>query len=222
MERQLNQTTPLGLRRNFYTSLYTASWEAMELKQRLRHSALVLGQHLPQDYRASIEILKNAAGNFSGLGGMIFSEWVECYGLNHPHESLEALSFFTQVGSAEFAIRPFILKYEEETMRKMLEWSQHDNVHVRRLSSEGARPRLPWACALPKFKNDPSLVLPILENLKNDPELYVRKSVANCLNDIAKDHPTLVVSLLKKWAKDDQNHTNWIIKHALRSLVKIG
>ena len=106
-------------------------------------------------------------------------------------------------------------------MQQMLEWSRHPNHHLRRLASEGCRPRLPWAKALPAFKQNPDDILPILENLKNDPSEYVRKSVANNLNDISKDHPELVVSIAKKW-KDHTKNTDWIIKHACRTLLKQG
>lgn len=105
----------------------------------------------------------------------------------------------------------------------MTRLSKHKNYHIRRLASEGCRPRLPWAPALPDFKKDPSLIFPILENLKNDPKLYVRKSVANNINDICKDNPELVFKFLKKWNKTSPSEdTQWIIKHGLRSLIKEG
>jgi len=106
-------------------------------------------------------------------------------------------------------------------MAQMLAWSKHENEHVRRLSSEGCRPALPWAVALPKFKKNPSPVLPILEQLKADPSQYVRKSVANNLNDISKTHPDLVAKIAKDWYGDNE-HTNWIVKHACRTLLKKG
>ena len=106
-------------------------------------------------------------------------------------------------------------------MKQMLKWSKDKNHHLRRLSSEGCRPRLPWAMALPAFKKDPSPILPILENLKNDESEYVRKSVANNLNDISKDNPELVLEIIKKW-KGKSKNTDWIVKHASRSLLKSG
>ena len=107
-------------------------------------------------------------------------------------------------------------------MKIMTKWSKHKNHHVRRLASEGSRPRLPWAIALPSFKKDPTLVIKILENLKSDSELYVRRSVANNLNDISKDNPKIVTTLLKKWSKDKSDNMNWLIRHALRTLEKAG
>ena len=106
-------------------------------------------------------------------------------------------------------------------MQRMLVWSKHPHPSVRRLSSEGCRPRLPWAMGLPAFKKDPSLILPILENLKCDPSEYVRRSVANNLNDIAKDHPDIALKIAKKWKGVDPA-TDWIIKHGGRTLLKRG
>jgi len=106
-------------------------------------------------------------------------------------------------------------------MAQMYVWSKHDNEHVRRLSSEGCRPALPWGQALNKYKKDPTPVLPILEQLKADPSLYVRKSVANNLNDISKTHPDLVVKLAKDWYGKNE-YTNWIVKHGCRTLLKKG
>jgi len=105
-------------------------------------------------------------------------------------------------------------------MTQMYAWSKHENEHIRRLSSEGCRPQLPWAKALVKYKNDPTPILPILEELKADTSLYVRKSVANNLNDISKTHPDLVINIAEKWLKNDDKHTNWIVKHGCRTLLK--
>ncbi len=103
----------------------------------------------------------------------------------------------------------------------MLAWSKHKDAKVRRLSSEGCRPRLPWAMALPEFKEDPSSILPILENLKEDDDIWVKKTVANNLNDISKDHPELAIKIFKSWFGKN-THTGWIVKHAARTLLKAG
>ncbi|MFY0600077.1 MAG: DNA alkylation repair protein [Cyclobacteriaceae bacterium] len=206
----------------FFGLLYDNDWESIELKQRLKHASLSLGKCLPSQYEDALKILMKICDHFSGFDGMLFSEYVMDHGLEHPEVSLEALELFTQIGSAEFAIRPFILEHEEITMKKMRAWSKHENLHVRRLASEGSRPRLPWAPALPKFKKDASQVILILENLKDDPELYVRKSVANNLNDISKDHPDVVVELMSAWNLNASKDRSWIVKQALRSLVKDG
>ncbi len=134
---------------------------------------------------------------------------------------MKAIELFTQYSTGEFAVRPFFLRYESQMTQQMLQWSTHENYHVRRLSSEGSRPRLPWGVALKKFKLDPSPIFPILENLKNDESEYVRKSVANNLNDILKDNPDIVLQTCKRWQGASKN-TDWIVKHGLRTLLKKG
>jgi 3-methyladenine DNA glycosylase AlkC len=150
---------------------------------------------------------------------MFIPDLIEVFGQAHPRVSLDAIETITQFTSAEFAIRPFLLNAPDSTMKQMLKWSTHQNDQVRRLSSEGCRPRLPWAMALPFLKKDPSPVLPILENLKADRAETVRRSVANNLNDISKDHPDLVAQIARQWSGKSAE-TNWIIKHGCRTLLK--
>ena len=119
------------------------------------------------------------------------------------------------------AVRPFLERDPEGTLAVMLQWTRDDNEHVRRLASEGCRPRLPWAPALPAFKEDPEPLLPILEALKDDPAEYVRRSVANNLNDISKDHPDRVLDIAAAWFGVSEG-TDWIVKHACRTLLKAG
>ncbi|MEO0474244.1 MAG: DNA alkylation repair protein, partial [Bacteroidota bacterium] len=143
------------------------------------------------------------------------------YGQDDWEASIPALEHFTQYSSSEFAVRPFILKDPDRMLTVIQKWANHPNYHVRRLASEGCRPRLPWAMALPIFKKDPKPLLPILELLKADPEDYVRRSVANNLNDISKDHPDLVLNVAGKWL-GQKKETDWIVKHACRTLLKKG
>jgi 3-methyladenine DNA glycosylase AlkC len=178
--------------------------------------------HLPVTYRQQIKILNKVAPNHSGLAGMLFPNFVEKYGMDDYDTSIEAIELYTQFSTSEFAIRPFITKAPERTMAKMLEWSLHENHHVRRLASEGCRPLLPWAMKLIDLNNDPSPIIPILENLNNDEEDYVYRSVANNLNDISKNHPDLVLNLCKKWLVNASKNTKWLVKHALRTLLKQG
>jgi 3-methyladenine DNA glycosylase AlkC len=133
---------------------------------------------------------------------------------------MNALEFLTQFGSAEFAVRQFIKLDEARALKFFVKWSKSPNYHVRRLASEGCRPRLPWGEALQNFKKNPAPILPILENLKFDESVYVRKSVANNLNDISKDNPDLVLDLLQKWQHEKVSES--LIKHALRGLLKKG
>jgi 3-methyladenine DNA glycosylase AlkC len=134
---------------------------------------------------------------------------------------MEALKFFTAFGSSEFAVREFLRRDLPRALGIMTAWARDENEHVRRLASEGSRPRLPWSFRLDALVADPSPAVPILEQLRNDPSLYVRKSVANHLNDIAKDHPAWVMDRLESWPLH-QPHTAWIAQRALRTLIKQG
>lgn len=206
---------------NFINSIFDSSWKNIELKQRMRHIALILHEFLPFTYDKQLEILKKTKEDFTGLEAMVFQDFVEVFGLDNFALSMEALEVFTINSSSEFAIRQFILKYEEQTMNQMKYWSQSSNEHLRRLSSEGCRPRLPWAVALPKFKQNPAKPLEIIELLKNDKSLYVQKSVANNLNDISKDNPQLVIEFVKQ-NLGVSKQLDWICKHGSRTLLKKG
>lgn len=212
----------------FQSQIFDKQWDDRELKQRMRHTTLVLKDHLSGDYPQQITSILNMIPTLrkKGIGKygfefMFFADFVELYGLDHYQISIDAMETITQFVSCEFAIRPFIIKYPEKLIPKLKTWSGHDNEHVRRLASEGCRPRLPWAMALPDFKANPTPILPILENLKNDPSLYVRRSVANNLNDIAKDNPHIVIQTAKRWHGKTEE-TDWIVKHACRTLLKQG
>ena len=206
---------------DFVNSIFDTSWQNLELKQRMRHIAITLNKYLPLSYKKQLEILKEVKKDFTGLEAMIFQDFVEVFGLDDFDESMKALEVFTQDASSEFAIRQFILKYEEQTMNQMKIWAKSSNEHLRRLSSEGCRPRLPWAISLPKFKQNPTKALEIIELLKNDKSLYVRKSVANNLNDISKDNPQLVIKFVKE-NLGSTKELDWICKHASRTLLKKG
>ena len=214
---------------HFTVRVFDAEWESRELKDRMRHITRCLGACLPADYPEALAILKKASDRLlksppkdMGFLGMFFPDFAEVYGLENPDLSLPALAHFTPLASSEFAIRPFLMRYPAQSLATLMLWAQHENPHVRRLASEGSRPRLPWAMALPAFKADPAPVLPILERLRDDPELYVRRSVANHLNDISKDHPATVIATLRRWQAGAGPERQWIIRHATRSLIKAG
>jgi len=209
--------------KKFINLVFNEQWVEKTLKERMRHITLCLGETLPKDYLEALSILKQIVNMFpkNNLGCIFFPDFVEVYGLANWDSSIEALALFTQHSTSEFAVRPFIVEDEEKMMTQMVEWSKHPNEHVRRLASEGSRPRLPWGMVLRSLKNDPSPILPILENLKEDESLYVRKSVANNINDISRDHPNLVLNLAKSWYGTNA-YTNWIVKHACRTLLKQG
>jgi 3-methyladenine DNA glycosylase AlkC len=211
-------------RQEFKEAVFDTSWQKKELKERMRHIAATLHTFLPDSYETSITLLKEAYLRMptdKALENMIFQDFVELYGLDHFELSMKALEHFTQHSSSEFAVRQFILRYPNETMKRMRTWTDSPSEHTRRLASEGCRPRLPWAVALPQFKKDPTPVLEILERLKEDPSRYVQKSVANNLNDISKDNPNKLKAVAKVWLGESKSQ-DWIIKHACRTLLKAG
>lgn len=205
----------------FTTTAIDDNWEALELKARMRRITITLGRYLPQSVEKALDVLFAIDETCVGFPYLIFPDFVEVYGHEEEHWeiSMKALERFTQRSSAEFAVRPFLLRDPERMMLQMLAWAKHPDEHVRRLASEGCRPRLPWGQALPMFKRDPSPILPVLELLKSDPSLYVRKSVANNLNDIVKDQPSVVIAIAQRW-KGDNPDTDWIVRHGCRTLIR--
>jgi len=215
----------------FDTPLFTAlifdsEWQGRELKDRMKRISEVLNLCLPMTYIKSLEILKPVAEQFSGFQYMFFPGYVELYGFAEPGSevflaSMDALEYFTAFSSSEFAVRPFLKAYPIAMMLQMTAWASSENEHIRRLASEGCRPRLPWAMALPDFKFNPSSVLALLVLLRYDSSEYVRKSVANNLNDISKDHPDEVVNIAKAWLGETKN-LDRLVKHGCRTLLKQG
>jgi 3-methyladenine DNA glycosylase AlkC len=218
---KLNTVYSLLDTEDFIAAAMREPWEELELKARMRRITETLGACLPSRYEDALDILYAIDDQCVGFPYLIFPDFVEVYGGEEEHWelSMAALERFTPKSSAEFAVRPFLLRDPQRMMAQMLVWAQHPNEHVRRLASEGSRPRLPWGMALPVFKRDPSPLLPLLELLKADPSLYVRKSVANNLNDIAKDHPDIVIETARCW-KGTNADTDWIVRHACRSLIR--
>lgn len=205
----------------FFTDV-TRDMEALALNGRLRNTSLMLKKHLPDDYKKAVKILYAAAPSLrSGYTALVLPDFVALYGKDHFDLSMEALQYFTTLGSAEFAIREFLKTDLAKTLNVMHQWAEDKNVHVRRLASEGSRPRLPWSFKLEGIIRQPSLTQGILEKLNADEELYVRKSVANHLNDHSKDNTDYMLQLVKSWDKEHK-HTAWIIKHAVRTLIKKG
>lgn len=191
-----------------------------ELMDRLKQTSVAFHASVPGGFTAQLEVLKKIAGpQENGLIGCWFSDFVGQFGVDHPDEALPALAFLTQFGSAEFAIREFLIRDQSATLKVMQRWVRDPNEHVRRLASEGARPRLPWGKRLQSLVADPTPVFAILHALRDDPSLYVRKSVANHLNDITKDHPGAVLNLVESWDTRSPR-TQWIVKQGLRTLIK--
>ncbi len=196
--------------------------EERELNARMRHASITLRKYLPTGFRETVDVLKDLAPRMpTGYTALLYPDLIGVHGLDEPSVSLEALSYFTSFGSSEFAVREFLRRDVKGTLKVMRSWAEDDNEHVRRLASEGSRPRLPWSFRLDAVLKDPKLTTPILERLRADPSPYVRKSVANHLNDFSKDHPAYMIELLRGWGLKHP-HTAWIAKHASRTLIKAG
>lgn len=212
---------------DFINDIMDSTWAELELKARMRRITVHLGKYLPDDYGRALgiidQVLAGYPAGFSNFAFLCFPDFVEVYGQDEKYWdlSMAALERYTPFSSAEFAVRPFIIRQEDRMMKQMAAWAKHGNEHVRRLASEGCRPALPWGPALVRFKKDPLPVLGILELLKADPSLYVRKSVANNLNDISKTHPDLVIKTAREWYGKNE-WTDWIVKHGCRTLLKKG
>lgn len=195
--------------------------------QRVELFADELRNYLPNDYKQAVTILldilgdenPNETGMFSNYYWVMpIGKFVEKYGLHDYAISIHAISEITKRNTGEYAIRPFIRKYPNKTIKQMKRWAKSDNFHMRRLSSEGLRPKLPWAPKLDTFVNNPSPVFEILELLKDDPVKFVKKSVANHLTDWLKVNRKSVVKVIQSWESSENQHTKWIIKHATRKI----
>ncbi len=196
--------------------------EQRQLMARLQQTALAFEESTPGTYSAKLDVLRKLAPRIGHEFIAIFlSDFVRQFGRYDFDASMAALRDFTRYGSAEFAIRPFIVDDQERTLSVMLKWTRDGDERVRRLASEGCRPRLPWGLRLASLVRDPAPLEAILHALRADSALFVRKSVANNLNDITRDHPAWVLDRLKSW---DLGHVNtaWIAKHACRTLIKKG
>ena len=211
--------------------------DTLELKQRSDQITRAMQNYLPDDFVHAGDImlssltpedgsdLSNVPVNEKGISGwavMPMTHYVGLYGMADFDLSMNLLKAMTVRFSSEFGIRFFLIEKQEETLAVLMDWKQHQNEHVRRLVSEGTRPRLPWAMQLPALIKDPVPILPLLEALKDDPSEYVRRSVANNLNDIAKDHPDLVANIAGDWMKNASKNRQKLVRYACRTLIKQG
>lgn len=238
----LNERTvkALGLRlkgqdSSFDVRRFLADIDLSDLKfgARISHITDALDRHLPKDFKKSAGMLVKSLPPAipESQAGTTFADhfivmpmaaYIARHGLEHRHfeVSMKALKTMTMSFSSENAIRPFLESYPDKTLAYLLDCTKDPNVHVRRWASEGSRPRLPLSKPIGAFIRDPRLVFPILESLRDDTHLYVRRSVANSLNDVSKDHPDVLVRLLSQWQKNATDERLWIIRHALRTLAK--
>lgn len=205
--------------------------EPKELKDRVRHLSLKLKTHLPEDQVKSLAIILGAIKQgeeddigLSGFSAWPLTEYISQYGIEHFDQSMKALKEITKVFTSEFGVRAFFIHDQDKALKYFNKWASDKNEHVRRWVSEGSRPLLPWGQKLHSFVADPILTWHLLDQLKNDQSEYVRKSVANHINDHSKNHPDFVIKKLSEWRKShpEDKSIDWIIRHASRTLIKKG
>ncbi len=213
-------------------------YEGLELMQRGQRIADALHAHLPTDVPRALAVLTDSLDPPMGLDAkgepdagdrpysaflyLPHSMYIAAHGLPHLDDAMRAQHALTQRFTAEFSLRPYLLHHREATLKHLRAWAQDNNAHVRRAASEGTRPRLPWAPRLPAFQKDPTFALPLLDALKDDPSSYVRRSVANHLGDIAKDHPGVATDTARNWLRGASADREALVRHGLRFLVKQG
>ncbi len=230
LAEKIAQVEPRFDKKSFLRSI-NKTVRDLELKARVNLMAqelknyLMAGRDYPEVLQILLQILgpenPNETGMFkTGYWLMPVAKFVELYGLEHYDISMRAIYEITKRHTGEYAIRPYIEKAPRPSARLIKKWARDANVHVRRLASEGLRPRLPWAKKFDIFIDNPEPVLEVLEVLKADNSNFVKKSVANNMNDILKDNYDIAMPILRRWADLRNPHTNWIIKHALRNLLK--
>ncbi|MFC7410488.1 DNA alkylation repair protein [Hydrogenophaga atypica] len=211
-------------------------YEGLELMQRGQRIAEALHAHLPTDVPRALAVLTESLDPPMGLDAkgepdagdrsysaflyLPHSMYIAAHGLPHLDDAMRAQHALTQRFTAEFSLRPYLLHHREATLKHLHAWAQDNNAHVRRAASEGTRPRLPWAPRLPAFQKDPTFALPLLDALKDDPSSYVRRSVANHLGDIAKDHPGVATDTARNWLRGASAEREALVRHGLRFLVK--
>ena len=190
----------------------------------MEHVAAALEATLPHDFARNATLVVRAAdeGELDGWPAWPLTAWVARAGLDHPEQALDALAALTHHASAEFAVRPFLERDPQLGLARLRSWAASDDAHLRRLASEGSRPRLPWGSRLRAFEDDPTPTLALLDALRDDPEEYVRRSVANHLGDVAKDRPELALEVAQRWQAEGGAHVEWVVRHGLRTLVKRG
>jgi 3-methyladenine DNA glycosylase AlkC len=222
-----------------FSALALDGLDALEMKSRAMQIAAALQATLPADFSHAADTIEASLApplpdeqnvaqprdHSLGLSGWVIwplGEFVARAGLAHPARALRVLHALTQRLTAEWAIRLFILHCPDETWPTLARWTTDPSPHVRRLVSEGSRPRLPWGMQLKGLIADPSPTLPLLEALQDDQSPYVRRSVANHLNDIGKDHPALVADWIARHLVDATPQREALLRHAGRTLIKQG
>lgn len=222
MAEKLKEPYPSFDALGFVTQVLAEPFYDLELKDRIYRCAEILKSFLPTSYSRAVSILYRTAPQLGEFENWALTAYVELHGLSHFEKSVEALEKLTPHGTSEFAVRPFMINHTKRMIPVLHRWAVSENEHVRRLAAEAARPRGVWVAHIETFKKEPQPVLELLDILKSDQSLYVRKAVANCLNDISKDHPNLLLETAAKWIGNQDRHTDWIVRRGCRTLLKQG
>lgn len=199
------------------------------LTQRVELIADNLKIHLPENYPKAIRTLtaimgpenERETGMFTNYYWLMpVGKFIEKFGIEHYDESIAAIRELTKRNTGEYAIRPFVREYPKETVQQMKTWAHSQNFHLRRLASEGLRPKLPWASKLDLFIEKPKPVFDVLEILKEEEVKFVKKSVANNVTDYIKVNPQAAKNLLTRWGKSKNPHTQWMVSYATRKVQR--
>ncbi|MYS86182.1 hypothetical protein [Embleya scabrispora] len=197
--------------------------DGLELKARVGHVARALHATLDLPFPQAAAVLREATAH-TGLdmwSGWPATDYVAVHGVEHLDEAMSTLAVITPYATAEFAVRPYLDRYRDIALKIIRDWADDADEHLRRLASEGTRPRLPWGGRV-RWLMAPGPTLPILERLRDDPSEYVRRSVSNHINDIAKDHPETALAVLGRWRAEGGEHTDRVVRHAARGLLRAG
>lgn len=205
----------------FLYLIFKTDIKSLLIMKKMRHVTFCLHKVMPSSFNKTVEIFIKSAQELGFWEAMSYADYVSVYGQKHWDISMLTLTELTKHTSSEFAIRPFLINETTKTTEYLLSLTEHKNDNVRRYATEGCRPTHPWGIDLPRFKKDPMLILPILEKLKNDESEFVRRSVANNLNTISKNHPNLIIDVTRNW-KGKNSKTDDLLKHACRTLLKKG
>ncbi|MCF2533228.1 hypothetical protein [Yinghuangia soli] len=209
--------------RDPFVAAALAGLDGRELKDRIRHVAGALHEALALPFPAAAAVLRDATAHvrLDMWSGWPATEYVGTYGVDHLDEAMSTIAVLTPYATGEFAVRPFLDRYGDIALKTMRDWADADDEHLRRLASEGSRPRLPWGSRV-RWLMAPGPTVPILDRLRDDPSEYVRRSVANHVNDFSKDDPDAALALLTRWRAEGGTHVDRVLRHALRGMLRAG